>query len=82
MKRPAISLNKQAQKAYEHYCEFTNWKSLVSGASLPQWVDLKEPIRKAWIYTTEQTIEDVMKTFRNDLIFYFLEDYEELGLSN
>lgn len=34
--------------AYEAYCEHTGWKSLVSGADLPQWSALSPEIRAAW----------------------------------
>lgn len=34
--------------AYEAYCAKTNWKSLVSGADLPQWGALKPEIKDAW----------------------------------
>lgn len=34
--------------AYDAYCEQTNWKSLVSGADLPQWDALKPEIQEAW----------------------------------
>lgn len=36
------------QTAYEAYCEKTGWKSLVSGADLPQWDALTDGIREAW----------------------------------
>lgn len=36
------------QVAYEAYCAKTGWKSLVSGADLPQWAELKSEIRDAW----------------------------------
>lgn len=34
--------------AYEAYCNHTGWKSLVSGADLPQWGALSPEIRTAW----------------------------------
>ena len=34
--------------AYIGYCKQTNWKSLVSGADLPQWGALKKEIQDAW----------------------------------
>lgn len=34
--------------AYEAYCCKTGWKSLVSGAQLPSWDELKQEIRDAW----------------------------------
>ena len=37
-----------AQLAYEAYCRHTQWKSLVSGAQLPEWVLLKPEIQDAW----------------------------------
>ena len=37
-----------AQRAYEAYCEHTNWKSLISGSPLPQCNDLKPEIQNAW----------------------------------
>lgn len=36
------------QVAYEAYCESTGWKSLISGAQLPQWIDLNKTIQDAW----------------------------------
>lgn len=39
--------------AYEAYCGNTGWKSLVSGAALPQWDDLKPEIRAAWEVAAE-----------------------------
>jgi hypothetical protein len=37
-----------AQIAYEAYCTRSNWKSLVSGADLPQWHLLDDRIKDAW----------------------------------
>jgi hypothetical protein len=34
--------------AYEAYCATTDWKSLVSGAPLPQWSEVKPEIKNAW----------------------------------
>jgi hypothetical protein len=36
------------QIGYEAYCKFTDNKSLISGAELPAFVDLKTPIQEAW----------------------------------
>lgn len=36
------------QVAYEAYCADTDWKSLVSGAQLPEWSALNPRIRQAW----------------------------------
>lgn len=34
--------------AYEAYCATTGWKSAVTGADLPQFVDTKPEIQEAW----------------------------------
>lgn len=34
--------------AYDAYCEATGWKSLVSGADLPQWNEVRPEIQAAW----------------------------------
>lgn len=44
------------QVAYEAYCGTTGWKSLVSGADLPQWEALKPEIRAAWEAAAEAVI--------------------------
>ena len=36
------------QIGYEAYCTKTDWKSLVSGQPLPQWIYLKPEIQYAW----------------------------------
>ena len=36
------------QVAYEAYCQSTGNKSLISGAELPKWADLKPEIQRAW----------------------------------
>lgn len=36
------------REAYEAYCRQTGWKSLVSGAPLPQWPELSAEIQSAW----------------------------------
>lgn len=37
-----------AQAMYEGYCRHTNWKSLATGADLPQWEGLRPGIKAAW----------------------------------
>ena len=36
------------QVCYEAYCGNTGWKSLVSGAILPEWNALNDRIKEAW----------------------------------
>ena len=45
------------QIAYEAYCASTNWKSLVSGASLPPWIDVKAEIKIAWEAAAEAVVD-------------------------
>lgn len=45
--RQEIIMDK-ARKAYEGYCNYTNWKSLASGYNLPSWNELPGKIRNAW----------------------------------
>jgi hypothetical protein len=42
---------------YTAYCDHTNWKSLATGDSLPQWDRLRESIREAWIAVGKMTLE-------------------------
>lgn len=41
------------QIAYEAYCNKTNWKSLISGAPLPAYSQLKPEIQEAWTAAAE-----------------------------
>lgn len=38
----------QGQRAYEGYCKHTDWKSLITGAFLPPWSELRKEIQDAW----------------------------------
>ena len=38
-----------AQKAYESYCAYTEWKSLITGDDLPQWAELPNKVKSAWL---------------------------------
>lgn len=38
-----------AKEAYEAYANHTNWKSLATGATLPQWDELSDAIKAAWM---------------------------------
>lgn len=55
-----LSLGKEA---YEAYCNATNWKSLVSGADLPPWDNLSEPIRSAWMVSAAWVAGRVLRKF-------------------
>jgi hypothetical protein len=43
----------RGQIAYEAYCAATDWKSLVNGKALPQWVEVKDNIKAAWEKSAE-----------------------------
>lgn len=48
MAKKTEDIKTKGQIAYEAYCNSTGNKSLVSGDTLPAFVDLKEEIKKAW----------------------------------
>lgn len=54
----AVNLGKEA---YETYCHYTGWKSLATGADLPQWSDLKGEIRQAWMVTAAWVVGRVLR---------------------
>ena len=43
--------------AYNAYCNTTGWKSLVSGAQLPEFYLLKEEIQAAWQSAAQAVID-------------------------
>ncbi len=49
------------QIAYEAYCEHTGWRSLVSGAQLPDWGNLKSEIQSAWEAAAERLRETLTR---------------------
>ena len=46
-----------ARIAYNAYCEFTEWKSLISGATLPEFDKLDIKIKQAWKKAAMAAIE-------------------------
>lgn len=46
-----------AQKAYEAYCNYTGWKSAVTGDALPQWNELPGGVINAW-FAAAKAIQD------------------------
>lgn len=54
----AVNLGKEA---YEAYCRHTGWKSLATGADLPQWADLRDEIRQAWMVTAAWVVGRVLR---------------------
>lgn len=44
------------QVAYEAYCKQTDNESLVSGAELPKWDDLRIEIQDAWIAAADAVL--------------------------
>jgi hypothetical protein len=47
------------QIAYEAYCAQTGWRSLISGAPLPPFAELKTEIQKAW-RASAQAVQDTV----------------------
>ncbi|MBF0260414.1 MAG: hypothetical protein HQL97_01080 [Magnetococcales bacterium] len=42
-----------AKRGYDGYCDYTDWKSLVTGDRLPAWEGLKPSIKNAWYAAAE-----------------------------
>lgn len=51
------------REAYEAYARHTGWKSLATGADLPQWDALPEAIRVAWRVSAAWVIGRVLRHF-------------------
>jgi hypothetical protein len=55
------------QVGYEAYCKHTNWKSLATGADLPQWSDLLDAIKEAWEVTARAVAsQEGFRHFKDD----------------
>jgi len=50
-----------ATTAYNAYCLSTKGRSLVTGAKLPSWDGLTDPIKAAWIAATLAVCEQLYK---------------------
>ena len=48
---------KMAQVGYEKYCEYTGWKSAVTGCDLPAWNKLPGNIKNAWFAAADGIIK-------------------------
>lgn len=49
------------REAYEAYANVTGWKSLATGADLPQWDGLTEAMRQAWNVSAAWVVGRVMR---------------------
>lgn len=45
------------QILYEGYCEKAGWKSVITGAPLPQWADCSKDVKDCWWAAAEAAIE-------------------------
>jgi len=45
--------------AYEAYCNTTNWKSVISGADLPQFDQCPEAVKIGWIAAADAVNNEV-----------------------
>lgn len=70
-------LKDAARIAYEGYCEQTDWKSLVTGAQLPPWDELKAPMKAAWEASAAASIKYAEQNSPEHFTFAA---YEELAL--
>lgn len=59
--RSVTDIEFPGQCAYERYCAESGGKSLVSGAELPGWVDLKPDIKAAWMAAVDCTKPRMVK---------------------
>jgi len=59
-----INVIEMAKKAYTSYCEFTNFKSLVTGDDLPKWDVLPNNIQAAWKHSISETMVECI----NDIL--------------
>ena len=74
-------MKNRGKAAYEGYCYYSNYKSLVSGQQLPSWADLQENIRGAWnvaALEVEREIMNEMKITVRELIEKHFSDTELL----
>ncbi len=55
-----------AQKAYESYCAYTEWKSVVTGDDLPQWEELPNKVKFAWLAAMTGAIESMVRIASED----------------
>lgn len=58
------------QIAYEAYCAVTDWKSLVSGAALPQWDDVRSEIKEAWEKSGQVVAGQAASEFQDSILKY------------
>lgn len=54
----------RGQIAYEAYCGSTEWKSLISGQTLPQWAEVKTEIKESW-----EVVGEVCRRFPKHLMY-------------
>lgn len=71
-------MNKSAaQTAYEAYATFSDWKSLISGAPLPEWGDLPNEVKMAWEAAAEAVINHNQKIEEEEIEGIDSEEEEE-----
>lgn len=46
---------------YEAYCELTGWKSAVTGAPLPKWIETPQVVREAWVCAAKAVIANYVE---------------------
>jgi hypothetical protein len=51
-----MATSDDGRRAYAGYCSSAMGKSLISGQNLPQWEDLKQEIKDAWVSAAEAVL--------------------------
>jgi hypothetical protein len=52
--------------AYEAYCETTGWKSAITGADLPPFIETPTQVQIAWTAAAMAVENEVRKEIRNE----------------
>ena len=57
---------KMAKAGYEGYCQYTRWKSAVTGDTLPPWEELPGNVKNAWFSAAEKMTDFLAKVGPED----------------
>jgi len=50
-----------AAAMYNAYCEYTDYKSVVTGDDLPKWDDLRHDVKEAWIAAAHGSVSFMIR---------------------
>ena len=57
-----------ARVGYESYCNYTDWKSVITGDNLPEWNALPANVVNAWFAASDGMINELAKYKDKELI--------------